>query len=105
MKVLEKFKNKKVFILYLLGVLLLSTSVSFAYFTSKTNTSGSGDVLSGILAGMLGYFDCNLLTISAGVLVNGIAGEAAAHNKTDISMIASDTISHIPDAIKRIRGE
>ena len=68
-------------------------------------TSGSGDVLSGILAGMLGYFDCNLLTISAGVLVNGIAGEAAAYDKTDISMIASDTISHIPDAIKRIRGE
>ena len=47
MNVLEKFKNKKVFILYLLGVLLLSTSVSFAYFTSKMNTSGSGDVAVG----------------------------------------------------------
>ncbi len=47
MNVLEKFKNKKVFIVYLLGVLLLSTSVSFAYFTSKMNTSGSGDVAVG----------------------------------------------------------
>ena len=40
----EKFKNKKVFILYLVGVLLLSTSVSFAYFTSRTTSSGEGSV-------------------------------------------------------------
>ena len=43
----EKFKNKKVFILYLVGVLLLSTSVSFAYFTSRTNASGEGGVAVG----------------------------------------------------------
>ena len=47
MKVLEKFRNKKVFILYLVGVLLLSTSVSFAYFISRTNTSGEGGVAVG----------------------------------------------------------
>ena len=47
MKVLEKFRNKKVFILYLVGVLLLSTSVSFAYFVSRTNTSGEGGVAVG----------------------------------------------------------
>ncbi len=43
----EKFRNKKVFILYLVGVLLLSTSVSFAYFTSRTNASGEGGVAVG----------------------------------------------------------
>ena len=43
----EKFRNKKVFILYLVGVLLLSTSVSFAYFVSRTNTSGEGGVAVG----------------------------------------------------------
>lgn len=68
-------------------------------------TSGSGDVLSGILAGMLGYLDYNLLTISGGVMLNGIAGEIAEEKNTDISMIASDTINCISDAIKRIRGE
>ena len=47
MKALEKFRNKKVFIAYLVGVLLLSTSVSFAYFTSKTNTSGEGSIVVG----------------------------------------------------------
>ena len=47
MKVLEKFRNKKVFIAYIVGVLLLSTSVSFAYFTSRTNASGEGGVAVG----------------------------------------------------------
>ena len=44
MKVLEKLKNKKVFALYLLGVLVLSVGVSFAYFSSTNSTSGSGGV-------------------------------------------------------------
>ena len=48
MKVLEKFKNKKVFALYLLGVLLLSTGVSFAFFTSRTDVSGTGGLVTGV---------------------------------------------------------
>ena len=68
-------------------------------------TSGSGDVLSGILAGMLAYQDCNLFVVSAGVLLNGLAGEIANDKNTDISMIASDTIHCIGDAIKKIRSE
>lgn len=68
-------------------------------------TSGSGDVLSGILTGMLGYLEYNSLSVSAGVVLNGLAGEIAEDRKTDISMIASDTIECIPDAIKRIRSE
>lgn len=67
-------------------------------------TSGSGDVLSGILTGMLGYLECNSLSVSAGVLLNGLAGEIAEDKNTDISMIASDTIESISDAIKKIRS-
>ena len=67
-------------------------------------TSGSGDVLSGILAGMLAYQDYNLLTVSAGVLLNGLAGELATRKNTDIGMLASDTIKNIPDAIQKIRN-
>ncbi len=44
MNLLEKFKNKKVFALYLVGVLLLSTGISFAYFTARTNAEGEGGV-------------------------------------------------------------
>ncbi len=66
-------------------------------------TAGSGDVLSGILSGLLAYLDFNLLTIASGVLINGIAGCLAEKDNTDISMIASDTISKIGNAIKLIR--
>ena len=67
-------------------------------------TAGSGDVLSGILAGLLAYLPFNLLSISTGVLINGIAGCLAEEDNTDISMIASDTINNIGNAIKLIRG-
>ena len=67
-------------------------------------TAGSGDVLSGILAGLLAYLDFNLLTVAAGVLLNGIAGCLAEEDNTDISMIASDTINNIGKAIKVIRN-
>lgn len=75
------------------------------YGTPGMATSGSGDVLSGILAGLLGYLDYNLLPVSAGAIVNGLAGELAEEKNTDISMIASDTIKCIPAAIKKIRND
>ena len=67
-------------------------------------TAGSGDVLSGILAGMLGYQEANVLTIASGVLLAVTAGELAQEKFTDISMRASDTIKYIPEAIKYIRN-
>ena len=66
-------------------------------------TAGSGDVLSGILSGLLAYLDFNLLTAATGVLINGIAGYLAEEDNTNISMIASDTINNIGNAIKIIR--
>ena len=49
-KVLEKFKNKKVFALYLVGVLLLSTGISFAYFSASSSVTGEGSVATGTTA-------------------------------------------------------
>lgn len=67
-------------------------------------TAGSGDVLSGILVGLLGYNVADLLTVSAGAFLNGVAGEIAEEKYTDISMIASDTVKCLPEAIKEIRN-
>lgn len=68
-------------------------------------TAGSGDVLSGILAGFLGYNECNVLSVASAAYLAGLAGSLATQKYTDIAMIASDTIKYIPDAIKIIRGE
>ena len=69
------------------------------------SSAGSGDVLSGILVGLLAYLDFNLLTIASGVLINGLAGCLAEESNTDISMIARDTINNIGEAIKVIRND
>ena len=66
-------------------------------------TAGSGDVLSGILVGMLGYNEPDILTVAAGAYLNGMAGEIAQEKYTDISMVASDTAKCLPEAVKKIR--
>ena len=68
-------------------------------------TAGSGDVLSGILVGLLGYSEPNVLTIAAGSYLAGLAGELAQKELNDISMKASDTIEKIPEAINEIRNK
>ena len=67
-------------------------------------TAGSGDVLSGILVGLLGYNEPDILTVTAGAYLNGLAGEIAQEKYTDISMVASDTAKCLPEAIKMIRS-
>ena len=67
-------------------------------------TAGSGDVLSGILVGLLGYQDANILTVASGAFLAGVAGELAQKKYTDIAMKSSDTIEMIPEAIKSIRN-
>ncbi len=44
MNLLDKFRNKKVFALYLVGVLVLSMGVSFAYFSANSSVTGEGSV-------------------------------------------------------------
>ncbi len=67
-------------------------------------TAGSGDVLSGILAGICGYVEDDklLLGVAAGAYIAGLAGEIANRDIPEVSMIASDTVRAIPAAIKEI---
>jgi NAD(P)H-hydrate epimerase len=66
-------------------------------------TAGSGDVLSGVIASLLAWSQTDLLhTVAAGAYICGIAGEIAAERVGTISMIASDTVSAIPEAIQLI---
>ena len=62
-------------------------------------TAGSGDVLTGILSALVSYIDDILMAATAGAYINGLAGELAERQKGSISMIASDTVSNIHNAI------
>ena len=62
-------------------------------------TAGSGDVLSGILAGLLGYSPVNSETVSCGAYIAGLAGEMAQAALNPISMLSSDTAKYVPEAV------
>ena len=65
-------------------------------------TAGSGDVLSGVLAGLLGYLPPSPLTVACGAYLAGLAGELAEADLNPISMLASDTVAHIGKAVSFI---
>ena len=103
----KDFAKKYDVILLLKGPTTVVTDGDSVYLVKRgcpgMATAGSGDVLSGILVGLLGYNEPDILTVATGAYLNGIAGEIAQEKYTDISMIASDTVKCLPEAIKKIR--
>ena len=73
--------------------------------TQGMATAGSGDVLSGILTGFLGYIDDEFDVVRVSAFVNGMAGELAAKTEGEISMTSGDTIKQIANAIKAIKSK
>lgn len=78
------------------------TSIAFPdgniWFNSTGNpgmaTAGAGDVLTGIITGLAGYYDDADATI-LGVFLHGLAGDKAAYLKSQESVIATDIIDNI----------
>ncbi len=70
--------------------------------TNGMATAGSGDVLSGIVTGLLGYFHNVYNAVVASTFINGMAGEFASSEMSNFSQIASDTVKFIPKVFKKI---
>jgi len=64
-------------------------------------TGGSGDVLTGIIAAFLAQGLDAFEAAKYAVYLHGLAGDIVAKEKTEISLIASDIIAKIPEAVKR----
>ena len=69
-------------------------------------TAGSGDVL----AGIVGTFTSQNLSrifeaVSTAVYLHGLAGDIASQKIGERSMVASDIIKYLPDAIRKIEKE
>jgi hydroxyethylthiazole kinase-like uncharacterized protein yjeF len=64
-------------------------------------TAGSGDVLSGMIAAFLGQGLGSFEAAKYAVYLHGLAGDIAAGEKSQISLIASDIIDKIPQAVKQ----
>jgi NAD(P)H-hydrate epimerase len=72
---------------------------------SELSKGGTGDVLTG-MTGALSAMGLSPLEASLlGVFMHGLAGGIAARDSGEFSTLASDVISHIPDAFSHISGE
>jgi len=110
----ERLKMQREFSLkYNVYVVLKGSHTSIAcpngnvYFNSTGNpgmaTGGSGDVLTGILTSLIAQGYTSEQACVLGVYLHGLAGDFAAHEKSEESMIASDIIEHLPEAFRFIK--
>jgi len=88
---------------------LVSKDGETVYFNETGNpgmaTAGSGDVLSGIIGGILARKDLQIDVETAGAFgawIHGTAGDFAAEELGQTGMIASDIIKYIPKAWKSV---
>lgn len=93
--------------LVLKGYETIVTNFNGSIYINKTGnpgmaTLGSGDVLTGIIASFLAQGLSAFEAAKTGVYLHGVAGDLAAKEKTQISLIASDIVDKIPNAIKRM---
>lgn len=102
----QVFADKYKVILLLKGT---TTIITDGFKTELVNrgcagmaTAGSGDVLSGIIAGLCGFNEPSVDMVSCGAYINGFAGEMASTGNY-ISMISSDTINYISKAITSMK--
>lgn len=67
-------------------------------------TAGSGDVLTGIITGLLANGYDRQTACVLGVYLHGLAGDLAARELGQESLIASDLINYLPKAFMRLKN-
>lgn len=66
-------------------------------------TAGSGDVLTGMIAGLIAQKLTYIEAAKLGVYLHGLSGDLVVEQKEGMCLVASDLIRYIPVAIKRLK--
>ena len=67
-------------------------------------TGGAGDVLTGVIAGLLAQGLEPFEAAQLGAYVHGLAGDLAAAELGEVSLIATDVLDRLPQAVQRANG-
>lgn len=105
-----QFSKKYKIVLLVKGAFTsVSTPRGEIYFNSTGNsgmaTAGSGDVLTGIILGLLSQGWTSESAAIAGVYVHGLAGDLASHRKSQFSLIAGDLIDFMGEAFLSLKDD
>lgn len=66
-------------------------------------SGGSGDILTGAIAGLLAQFPGEAAPVSAaGVYLHGLAGDLCTGERGEQALIATDLLKHFPEAMRQI---
>ena len=109
LKYIEQLTKKYKFTIVLKGPCTVIANKDVMYFSNYGNpgmaTAGSGDVLSGIIASIIGKGYSLIDACKQGVLIHSLAGGYAKELYTEESLIATDIIKFIPKVYKDFEKE
>ncbi len=101
----ERYRN----ILILKGVPTVISWNRYAWLNTTGNPgmakAGSGDVLTGIVAGLIAQGMRPLQASISGVYIHGLSGDIASRRFTNYSLLARDIIDLIPEAFMELLNE
>jgi ADP-dependent NAD(P)H-hydrate dehydratase / NAD(P)H-hydrate epimerase len=105
---LKKSRELKIYIALKGHFTFIATPEGKGYFNSTGNpgmaTAGSGDVLTGILTGLIARNYSSMESILMGVYLHGLAGDLAAKKYSEEAMLSGDIVESLGDAYKKIRN-
>ncbi|HET7114849.1 MAG TPA: NAD(P)H-hydrate dehydratase [Hanamia sp.] len=103
---LSKAKELNIFIIVKGHYTFIATPDEKGFFNSTGNagmaTAGAGDVLTGIVTGLLAQKYSPLNACILGVYLHGLAGDIAAKNISEEALIADDIVDNLGNAFKEI---
>ncbi len=103
-QIAKEFALRNSCILVLKGNNTIVTDGEKSYTNRSGNagmaTAGSGDVLTGIIAGLLAQGLKPYIAAKFGAYIHGKAGDLAAKNQSKLSLIATDILEYLPQAFK-----
>jgi ADP-dependent NAD(P)H-hydrate dehydratase / NAD(P)H-hydrate epimerase len=106
LNVARRFASLHRLIVVLKGYRTIVTAGDDAWINMTGNpgmaTGGTGDILTGMVAGFVAQFpEAALLAVLAAVHLHGLAGDVARESKGERSLVATDLLVALPEAIGR----